>query len=64
VIEVDKRFRGPEFAAQFLASNNLPRMFKQCGEYLKRLFLEFYFLPILAEFSGLEVKLERTEADD
>jgi hypothetical protein len=31
---------------------------------LKRLFLEFYFLPAAAEFAGLEIKLERAEACD
>jgi hypothetical protein len=31
---------------------------------LKRLFLEFYFLPGVAEFAGLRIQLEPAEAHD
>jgi hypothetical protein len=31
---------------------------------LERLFLELYFLAGVAEFAGLQINLERTEADD
>jgi hypothetical protein len=64
MVEVDERVRWPELAAQFLSSNQLSRPFKQRRQQLKRLFLEFDFLSPLAQFSGLEIHLERTETDN
>jgi hypothetical protein len=64
VIEVNKRILRSEFAAQFLSSNDFSGMFQKRGQHLKRLFLEFYFLPRVAEFAGLWIKLEPAEADN
>ena len=64
MIEIDEGVFRPELTVQFLASNQFSRSFQQCDEYLKWLLLQLYFLPTLAEFSGREIDLKRTEADD
>jgi hypothetical protein len=64
VIEVDEGIRRPELAAQFLASNQFSRSFKQSRQYLQRLFLEFYLLTPLAEFTCVEIHLERAETNE
>ena len=64
MIEVDEGVCRPEFAAQLLTANHLPRPFKQRRQDLKRLFLELYFLSPLAQFSGVKIYLERTETDN
>jgi hypothetical protein len=64
VIEVDEGVRWPERGAQFLASNQFSRSFKQSRQQLKRLFLEPYPLPPLAQFPGVKVDLERAETNN
>jgi hypothetical protein len=64
VIEVDERVRRPELAPQFLSGNDFSRLFKQRGQHLKWLFLEFYLLSALAQLSGAEIYLERTESNN
>lgn len=56
-------FLRPELIAQFLSSNHFSRAFQQSGQDLKRLFLERYSLPGVAQFPGSEMNLERTKAD-
>jgi hypothetical protein len=64
MIEVNERVRWPELAAQFLASNQFSRSFKERRQQLKRLFLELYLLSPLAQLPGVEIDLERAEADN
>jgi hypothetical protein len=64
MIEIDKGVRWPKFAAQFLSGNHFPWPFKQRGQHLQRLFLEPYLLSPLAQFSGVEIELERTETNN
>ena len=59
-----RRVRWPELAAQFLASNQFSRSFKQGRQQLKRLLLEPYLLSSLAQLPGVEIDLERAEPDD
>ena len=64
MIEVDERVPWPELAAQFLASNQFSRSFKQGRQQLKRLFLEPYLLSSLAQLPCVEIDLEGAEPDD
>jgi hypothetical protein len=64
MIEVYEGVRRPELAAELLPGDEMSRIFKQCGQYLKWLFLQLYLLSPPPQFPGLEVDLECTETDD
>ena len=53
MIEIDKGICRPEFPAQLLSSDHLPRPFKEGGQHLKRLFLELYLLSPPAQFPSV-----------
>jgi hypothetical protein len=64
MIEVNEGVCRPESTAQFLPGNHLAVPFKQRRQHLKGLFLELYLLSPLAQFSGVEIYLERTETNN
>jgi hypothetical protein len=64
MIEVNEGVCRPESTAQFLPSNHLAGPFKQRRQHLKWLLLELYLLSPLAQFSGVEIDLERTETNN
>ena len=53
----------PQPLAKFVPGDNLARTFEQCREYLSRLLLEPYALPLPVEFAGDNVELEQSELE-
>src|SRR5262249_7439746 len=61
VIKIDEGVSGPEFCAQFFASDDLAGTFEQRGEKSERLILETDALAVVAQFSCLQIQLKRSE---
>lgn len=64
IVEVHEGVARPQLLFQFLARENLPRLFQQSAQNLKRLFLKFDRFTILAQFTRMEVHLEVIEAQN
>src|SRR5439155_12751581 len=63
-LEIDEGVLRPKAAAQFIARHHAARIFEQCTEDLPRLGLKADTNALLAQLSGLQIHLERSELDE
>src|SRR5207237_374751 len=63
-LEIDEGILWPKPAAQFIARHHAARIFEQGTEDLPRLGLKADTNALLAQLSGLQIHLERSELDE
>lgn len=63
MIELDKGILRPDLLAKLLARDQFSRMLQQHGEHLEGLFLKVNPDSVLAQFPGMQIRLEQSKAN-